>query len=269
MSKLHIFVCCVVALVVMSLSSSSQAYTRSKGSEYNVELYWKKLPVEYYIQKDGDGRLAEGIFSPHIQTSFNHWATPSCGCFQVKFLGLTSSREIGYNQDNPESDINLVLFQTESWRHDRNAVAVTSTVYSQRSGEIIAFDMEINAVRFTFSGDGQPVQGRSTVDLQNTITHEAGHVAGLDHSSATQATMFASAPPGETSKRSLHVDDIDGVCAIYQKNGAQQCTIAGSENAQGCSCTTHTHSPNKHVALMFFALFFAFIGFQRLLPRQR
>ena len=50
-----------------------------------------------------------------------------------------------------------------------------------------------------------------SIDVQNTITHEAGHTLGLDHSADPSATMAASAPAGETSKRVLQPDEVAGI----------------------------------------------------------
>ncbi len=75
------------------------------------------------------------------------------------------------------------------------------------------------------------------MDLQNTVTHEAGHFLGLahpceadpgtatangvpvcsGHPEMTSVTMFPSASPGEISKRTLAPDDVEGVCAIYPR----------------------------------------------------
>ena len=41
----------------------------------------------------------------------------------------------------------------------------------------------------------------------NTATHEIGHFLGFAHSDEPDATMFASATPGETLKRFLSCDD--------------------------------------------------------------
>lgn len=54
------------------------------------------------------------------------------------------------------------------------------------------------------------------MDVQNTVTHELGHVLGLAHPNPyTGATMSATAPPGETSKRVLTPSDVNGICTIY------------------------------------------------------
>ena len=63
--------------------------------------------------------------------------------------------------------------------------------------------------------------GCAYADLQNTVTHEAGHVLGLAHpSTPATATMWAYADLREISKRDLDPDDVAGLCAIYPAGGA-------------------------------------------------
>lgn len=53
-------------------------------------------------------------------------------------------------------------------------------------------------------------------DIQNCITHEFGHMLGLgDEYTETEATMYETAAQGETKKRDLHQDDLNGFSAIY------------------------------------------------------
>jgi hypothetical protein len=63
-------------------------------------------------------------------------------------------------------------------------------------------------------GDGC-YEGVAKYDLQNTATHEFGHVYGLGHVSATYNTMAPTATMGETYKRSLASGDAAGIRAIY------------------------------------------------------
>jgi hypothetical protein len=65
------------------------------------------------------------------------------------------------------------------------------------------------------------------VDIENTVTHEVGHVLGLDHSSndpfeenekIRTATMYYATNPGITDGRSLESDDILGLQHLYPAN---------------------------------------------------
>src|SRR5262249_8466870 len=75
-----------------------------------------------------------------------------------------------------------------------NAAAVTTSFYFEsgdRAGELVETDIEINGA-FAFDTQGAP----DRVDLVSAITHEIGHVIGLDH---TCATVPGRAPAHDTS----------------------------------------------------------------------
>ena len=59
-------------------------------------------------------------------------------------------------------------------------------------------------------------------DVQNTVTHEFGHVLGLDHSPDPTSTMYFSEPLGETSKRNLDPGSKRFVCEVYPAALASQ-----------------------------------------------
>ena len=63
-------------------------------------------------------------------------------------------------------------------------------------------------------GDGC-YENVAAYDLQNTATHEFGHVYGLNHVSAAFNTMAPTATMGETYKRSLASGDAAGLRAKY------------------------------------------------------
>jgi hypothetical protein len=131
-------------------------------------------------------------------------------------------------------------------------LAITSVFQIKSTGEIVDADLEVNATRYTW-GDfvGHPEQFEfHTHDFQGAVTHEFGHVIGLDHTcyipgtradgtpiprptdnngnpvpdcaadnppSITQSTMYVSvaAPSAEVELRSLSPDDVQGACEIY------------------------------------------------------
>jgi hypothetical protein len=92
----------------------------------------------------------------------------------------------------------------------------TRVFYEQTTGAIIEADVVINPAT-QFSTDGTP----GTYDLEATLTHEIGHVLGLEHSNEASAAMqprqgtnglYEQAAFGP---RTLSEDDLAGVRALY------------------------------------------------------
>jgi hypothetical protein len=163
---------------------------------------------------------------------------------------------------------NSVIFRSTTWcrtddpsgsctNYDPSALAITSVFVNTGDGKIRDADIEVNARNFVwtdFDLSTDPVANRSKQDLQNALTHEMGHLIGLDHTcylpgstpldgngnpldqngnplvdntgapvpacdaappSVQETTMFASAPPDDISKRTLAPDDQQAVCDIY------------------------------------------------------
>ena len=94
------------------------------------------------------------------------------------------------------------------------------------------------------------------IDVQNTVTHEAGHTLGLDRPpDHPEATMYASGPSGETSKRILAADDIQGICSIYPRGAATvTCTGPAPETGGGCGCSAAQTGPGAALAALLLLL---------------
>lgn len=172
---------------------------------------------------------------------------------------------------------NIVSMRTDAWcapkadgspdprcaePHDPSALAITS-VFARGYGEIVDADIEVNAVNFLW-GDLVSTPDASSQDLQNALTHEVGHFIGLDHTCYMGAvanppldqngqeipscdtappdvkatTMFASAMPGDLSKRSLEEDDQAAVCSIYPAGAADELACPGPDRGGGCAVAT-------------------------------
>jgi uncharacterized protein (TIGR03382 family) len=125
-------------------------------------------------------------------------------------------------------------------------IALTTSTFVVSTGEIVDADIELHewnggtaSAGYYFTCVDAPACGRGvrgnpncvSMDLANTVTHEVGHFLGLDHVCSYQntscdpnATMAPNALEGETSKRSLGADDVEGVCSIYPAGQATSST---------------------------------------------
>lgn len=124
---------------------------------------------------------------------------------------------------NPEWGIDGVngVYLVERWPFSFRALAVTLTTYNDNTGQLIDTDIIINGeMPFGFSGD------RNSYDLDTVLTHELGHVLGLDESNVPGSTMFPDTRRGETNRRELSTDDVDGIMSLYQTVPTSGCNIS-------------------------------------------
>ena len=187
-----------------------------------------------------EGRITEAAARTVLMRSIATWTTVDCGGartgLDVTILPETDvcTRAAHYRGGR---NVHTIVFVADGWSterlHDPRALAVTYVWHDPATGEILDADMELNEDTRDFhvcALDGcaelhpDPVTGlpngpdSGDADLENTLTHEMGHYFGLAHtpeSDGRDATMFAEATFGETSKRDLTDDDRAGICAIY------------------------------------------------------
>ncbi len=113
-----------------------------------------------------------------------------------------------------------------------SGVIAITTINWDRFGNIIDTDITFNGRDFNFSVSSAPNTRGGVVDLQDTMTHEIGHLIGLDHtplsgSASERPTMHPFASP-EAAGRSLAPDDIAGITHLYPGvNASQTGTVTG------------------------------------------
>jgi hypothetical protein len=133
------------------------------------------------------------------------------------------------NDDDPCHDTTSCANDHGCWDHGFGVIGLTTSTYSTRTGHVLDADIELNASQpggaggFLFTTvssppcEGTPSSSCVAVDLQNTMTHEIGHVVGLDHVLTPGSTMESTAPPGETHKRIIDSGSAEGFCTIYPR----------------------------------------------------
>jgi MYXO-CTERM domain-containing protein len=193
--------------------------------------------------------------------------------------------------------------------YDPQALALTSLFVSRggsTAGQIKDADVEVNALNFTWTDIVMNPSATTSQDLQNALTHEFGHFIGLDHTcwiagslptddagapivpldymgnpvpecsntlplSIRETTMYPSAPPDDTSKRTIEADDRLGLCQIYPVSTGQP--SAGScPDSTSCNCAVVPSGPGAVVGaglLLLGAVVFARRRRRRQQRRQR
>lgn len=187
-------------------------------------IAWESSCVTYFINEAGTPDVPgpePGEIAPRLidatRAGFEAWNEPDSSRFTYEYGGLTNEDRAEWVPDRGrEGNANIIVWR-EDWPEDfsRTAYAITSVNYNPETAEILDADIELNSEFHEFTVDDDDV----IVDVQNTIAHESGHFLGLDHSPIRLATMYGSAPLGQTIKRTLEEPDINGVAAIYPADG--------------------------------------------------
>jgi hypothetical protein len=210
--------------------------------------------------------------------SADAWSTVSDPCTYLDITVDYSSASAPLA--NPRDQQNMVIFRTMNWckllasgscdtavYYDPAALALTTVSARMSSGQLTDADIEVNAFHFMW-GDlvvNPPTGGGTQVhDLRNAMTHEMGHLIGLDHTcfppgntmprpnddmgqpipdcnvasqEVIETTMFPSADSGDVDKRTLAADDQRAVCEIYPAaDDPNVCKPVVPPDDGGCDC---------------------------------
>ncbi len=212
-------VCLLAVWPAWGFTRSQTCVTEFRGNvrlcdpgETPLPLRWTDACVSYHLNERGYlGGYNERQLSS-IQGSFESWMEPSCSFLHFVYAGMTDVDDVGYDRNKSLDDNqNIIMFREDAWNHDPDVLALTTVSYNPKTGDILDADIEFNGVSHVFSLNPSAQKH----DMINTVTHEVGHLLGLDHSPINDATMYEDAPPGEFRKRTLEQDDIDGLCTIY------------------------------------------------------
>ncbi|HEY1587128.1 MAG TPA: MYXO-CTERM sorting domain-containing protein [Polyangia bacterium] len=246
----------VVAIALCAqLPRSATAYVRTTTETSGVPVQWNEQCVVVTIDERGSKDVSLPDIATTLARAVANWTTRTGKCGGLSLASRPAYKVLDVAADG----LPAVIFRNDVWQrpghapHDPSAIGLTTVLYVNTPGQpgdgtILDADIELNNVNYTFSIDPtNPIArpGTQVADLENTLTHELGHVQGLAHTcwdhismeppldntgqpipdcndpdlppAITNTTMFPYASmPDETSKRDLSPDDVAGVCEVYQ-----------------------------------------------------
>jgi hypothetical protein len=185
-------------LIVAVCYSNAQSYQVCQTSGGN-DLKWSFLPVTYLINASGG---PSGSISA-ITAGMQEWTDVSTSQFAFLYGGTTTSTAYGVNDGT-----NTVTFGPLG-----SGILAQNTYWFYSFGMIIDSDIRFNT-SYSWNTDGNPAD----YDVQNIGTHEHGHslcLLDLYGGGDSSKTMYGYGYEGETKKRSLDQDDIDGITYLY------------------------------------------------------
>ncbi|MEO8705290.1 MAG: hypothetical protein ABI867_34930 [Kofleriaceae bacterium] len=267
-------------------------FVRTGPTERGNFLFWESGCVIATPDAAGTNEVVGDTEFVAISASINEWNTEVAGC---SFMHLVEADRV--TSEVGRDSRNLIKFRDTSWCrpaidddparcYSPQAAGLTTAVFvddsdSDRDGAIVDADVELNGVDFAISNDGQTTgTADCAADIKNTLTHELGHMLGLEHPcladsdpprvdgagqpvpscfgalspAITEATMYNFQDCGETKKASLEADDIQAICSTYPaSDDPGQCGPVG-EKAGCCSASSDSGVPPALVPLALLML---------------
>lgn len=216
-------------LLQVCFYSSAGAYGVQKRPDegQSMRLKWKngliQVSLSTSLTTQNPNIRPDSDVAGAIRRSFSAWEAVGAIEFEQAWSERQSVSPSGNAGDGvslvtiAQSPENLLLFS-----RDQGDVSARTRVFYNGRGFITEADIVLNPYQ-QFSTDGSI----GTFDLESTLTHEIGHLLGLEHSSVFGATMHDNYGKNGVfslqsfSARTLADDDIASARAIYGTKGDQ------------------------------------------------
>ena len=194
-------------LVTSALVAAVAALSVVHTPAYNISgRRWATNPVPFYINP-ANADVSQTEATSAILSGSTVWSTHTIADVSWYYMGSTNGTTVAANGKNE------VFF-----RPDGGSGAIATTYWwTDSSNRLVDADIVFydGSYRF-FTGNGGCSGGYY---LEDVATHEFGHGLGLSHSDVPAATMVSGTGECNTEKRSLDLDDVDAVEALYPPAG--------------------------------------------------
>ena len=221
---------------LMLVPNLSFAYNLKHSASGHV-IRWSKNSVELRVDPDIEKMLEPGQVRSAIIMASEAWR----GFAGVPDIVIAPGKPPAYNSQQRGNGIYLL----RKWPFESRQLAVTVVTYSD-TGEVLGADVLVNGEKaFTLYNEAEASEQNDRYDIAAVLTHEFGHVLGLDESfEHPEATMWPQIHQGETHQRVLSVDDQEGVMEAYSA------PVAASVPQLHCSVSVPRGNTNGGVALL-------------------
>ncbi len=179
------------------------------------------LPFGMYMNQEGCRDLGGEITEQVVVDGLDSWSGVGCSTFQFQYLGQT---DLGVEDDG----LNVLAWENDTWEWGDSVAGMTITRFEDTGDGTIRVrevDILFNGVDWAWTdGPGDVYILPPTLNAGSIVTHELGHVTGMDHEyELVSATMFYAYLGGDW-QATISGDDRRGLCENYP-SGTDECSI--------------------------------------------
>jgi predicted Zn-dependent protease len=217
-------------LLVWVLSVSAFGYSSQYTDETkSIKIRWKsnaiKIGISSSMTKPSTNFKSDTDVAGAIKRSLEHWESVA----NIQFIEVSTDKQTVTQKGTASDGVNLITIAATPenlllFSDNPTEISARTRTFFNRKGFITEADIVLNPYQ-QFSTDGT----FGTFDLESTITHEIGHLLGLEHSFVIGSTMQANQAKngiyGMPSfiSRSLAEDDITAVRGLYGSKNDENC----------------------------------------------
>lgn len=201
MSRKSVILLSAVAAIVAFASTPLHASARLTYTmgDHSVQVAWpaSAFPIPYQV----DRRVMNSLPNAQmvIERSFEAWSSAPDTNVSFQSMGVGDGLMAG------EADHKNTITLADGLFKDQYAIAMTTNWYDTK-GNLTQADIMIDSTLV-----------RSDYNMQHALTHEIGHLLGLDHSAVLSAVMFPYVPHGSDAPL-LDSDDRNAIANLYPKS---------------------------------------------------
>ncbi len=173
-----------------------------------------KVVEDYLLNPENDDGVGQVLVEGAVAAGMDEWETPEDEAFTI-FGYISIDKGVEYN-GGAYRGCNTISFGSYS---NPDVIAV-ATVWGYFTGP--PSQREIIEAHILLNDDfvwGDAGTDGTLMDVQNIVTHELGHCAGMGdvyQLDAAEETMYGYSTEGETIKRDLYYGDMEGITKLYK-----------------------------------------------------
>ena len=121
--------CCKSTATLLALllsAGAAGAFQRSRDSEDGPCLWWENRLVTVYLHQDCSVDVPRQNCEDAVWDALEAWNKPPCSDFRFEYGETTTRTDVGFDEDNWNDNINLIIWCESAWIHGAEAIASTS-----------------------------------------------------------------------------------------------------------------------------------------------